>query len=95
MIEVTREGCRELGTISGNYAWERWASDVIYLPDYSVVREGQITVSISGKYLGSHFVNGRIYEILKTNVRIAPELPLNKVIGIPSLEGMVFGDDDA
>ena len=95
MIEVTREGCRELRINSGNYSWEGGASDVIYLPDSSVVREGQSTVSISGKYLGIPFGNGRRYGILKTHVRIVPELPLNQVIGIPSLEGKIFGDDDA
>ena len=95
MIEITREGCRGGNYNRGNYNWEGGVQDVIFLPDYSVVLEGQSIVSISGKYLGSHFGNGISYGILKTHVRIVPELPLNQVIGIPSLKGMTFGDDDA
>ncbi|YP_009966421.1 hypothetical protein HWA86_gp43 [Pseudoalteromonas phage HP1] len=95
MIEIRREGCRGGRFNVGNYGWEGGASDVVYLPDSSLTREGERVVRISGKYLGSHFGNGPSYEMLKTHVRIVPELPLNQVIGIPSLKGMIFGDDDA
>ncbi|AGK87025.1 hypothetical protein RIO-1_11 [Pseudoalteromonas phage RIO-1] len=95
MIEVTREGCREMGLHSGNYTWEEGASDVIYLPDCARYDEDIETIHVLGKYLGDYFGNAQPHSFLKTHVRIVPELPLNQVIGIPSLEGKVFGGDDA
>lgn len=95
MIEVRRSGCRDIPFNGGNYSWERGTKDVIYLPGCALVREGEMVVQVSGKYLGSHFDNRRVFGMLKTHVRIVPELPLNQVIGIPSLEGKIFGDDDA
>ena len=95
MIEVTREGCRASGINSGNYAWEIGASDVIFLPDCALYDYLGDEIRILGKYLGRFFGNENPHSFIKTHVRIVPELPLNQVIGIPSLKGMIFGDDDA
>ena len=95
MIEVRREGCRGGPFNEGNYNWEMGAQKVICLPDCARYDEDIDTIHVLGKYLGIYFGNENPRPLLKTHVRIVPELPLNQVIGIPSLEGKIFGDDDA
>lgn len=95
MIEVTRGGCRASGINRGDYRWEEGASDVIFLPDCALYDYVGDEIRILGKYLGFFFGNDHPHSFIKTHVRIVTELPLNQVIGIPSLKGMTFGDDDA
>ena len=95
MIEVTREGCRGGNINRGNYNWEGGVQDVIFLPDCALYDDAGDRIRILGKYLGCFFGNEHPHSFIKTHVRIVPELPLNQVIGIPSLKGMTFGDDDA
>ena len=75
------------------FVFEPGTSFPAYLPDSSVEEVGNRYVMVKGDYLGSRFINGQVYRFLKKVIRIVPELPLNQVIGIPSLEGKIFEED--
>lgn len=67
----------------------------VYLPDYALASYNEHNIFIKAEFFqGSFretadrvpFHNGR-------DARHVPELPLNRVIGIPSLEGKIFEED--
>ncbi|AGK87034.1 hypothetical protein RIO-1_20 [Pseudoalteromonas phage RIO-1] len=75
------------------YRFEEGAKLPVYLPDYAVDRRTESNLSIKGECLGRFFVEGSTYIFSNGSIRHVPELPLNHVIGIPSLEGKIFEED--
>ena len=65
----------------------------VYLPDCAVVDKGGRMSYILGEFLGICFVPTDVYGFTNDMLRYVPELPLNRVIGIPSLEGKIFEED--
>lgn len=77
-----------------DYAYEEGVSFPIYLPDCALRAEGDVLIEVAGEALGEFFEREDTYPFRVRSVRIVPELPLNQVIGIPSLEGKIFGEQE-
>lgn len=84
MIEI-QEAC--------DYEFEDGVAFPVYLPDCSHLSDGSVLTEIAGWVLGEFFEDEETYTFENSKVRIVPELPLNHVIGIPSLEGKIFEED--
>ena len=76
-----------------DYNFEEGTSFPVYLPCCAISEADAHKVLIKGRYLGDLFEEEEEYPFNIRSVRIAPELPLNHVIGIPSLEGKIFEED--
>lgn len=76
------------------YDYEVGVSFPIYLPDCALRAEGEGFIEVAGEALGEFFEREDTYSFCVGSVRIVPELPLNQVIGIPSLEGKIFGEQE-
>lgn len=81
--------------LKSNQAWgfEVGTNFPVYLPACAVVEKDSRMSYISGEFLGRCFESTEVYGFTNDQLRVAPELPLNHVIGIPSLEGKVFEED--
>ena len=77
-----------------DYNYEEGVSFPIYLPDCALRAEGDVFIEVAGEALGEFFAREYTYPFRVRSVRIVPELPLNQVIGIPSLEGKIFGGQE-
>lgn len=84
MIEILEED---------NYDFEEGTSFPVYLPCCAASEADSRKVAIKGGYLGDLFDEEDEYPFNVSSVRIVPALPLNQVIGIPSLEGKIFEED--
>ena len=76
------------------YDFEAGVSLPVYLPDCALESKSVYYIHIRGEYLGDlFFPAGDTYPFSIECVKHVPELPLNQVIGIPSLEGKIFEED--
>ncbi len=84
----------ELATVLG-VDFEEGVTFPLYLPDNALVNiPNDIEhMLIKGKYLGFVGLEERNFYVLSRHARYVPELPLNQVIGIPSLKGKIFEED--
>lgn len=86
MIELLNNGGYTLSGIE-NYP--------VYLPDYALDSCSDSNIFIKAEFFQGSFLEStyRVPFCKGSDARYVPELPLNHVIGIPSLEGKIFEED--
>lgn len=68
----------------------------VYLPDYALASYNEHNIFINAEFFQGSFLEStdRVPFHNGSDARYVPELPLNQVIGIPSLKGKIFGEQE-